>query len=476
MSRLVYALTCMLLSILLPVTVAAQAEEPVSILEDSVAVPSLLITEVQTESDEDANQEFVELANVSETEVVLDGIVIEYRSASGASWSVKAILLGTLPSNHTVVISSQGYQPDVSHSFFKDSGGQLAAAGGNIRLYRVNDQLVYDTVAWGSGEFGEGQPAAKASKGLTYQRKKAPNFIDTDDNFNDFSALESSAHSGEIVVEPVDEPPIDDPVDDPVDIPEEPPVEDPVDDPAEEGPNPLILEPIRINEFMVNPVSPETDANDEWIEFYNPNNTIFDLTGFMVQTGNSFNYKYIFADTIVEPFGYYVLRSSLSGLALSNSSGAVRLLDQDQVPVGFTVPYDEVEEGSSYNYVDGVWQWSITPTPLAANVIVKQPAPAPKVTKIASSKAAAAPKKATAVKAATAKTSTAKTATTKKTTAKATTSTTTEIPPVVQQSRPSLLAGLAVLAVLYGLYEYKDDLIACIEHYRRNVRTRRTNS
>jgi hypothetical protein len=43
----------------------------------------------------------------------------------------------------------------------------------------------------------------------------------------------------------------------------------------------------QISEVLPNPTPPATDAEGEFIELYNSNNNIFDLSGFSLQAGNT---------------------------------------------------------------------------------------------------------------------------------------------------------------------------------------------
>ena len=160
---------------------------------ESIPSPRVLISEIQTESSTDANQEFVELINVSGDAVDLSGWVVQYRAASGTSWADKALLSGLLYPNGSIVVSTQGYLLDVSSFFWTQAGGVLAATGGNVRLLPANSITPEDIVAWGTGIYGETVAASKAPKGSSINRKSVAGlFQDTNNNSQDFETLTPS--------------------------------------------------------------------------------------------------------------------------------------------------------------------------------------------------------------------------------------------------------------------------------------------
>ena len=148
----------------------------------------IVITELQTETDLNANDEFIELTNFSDGDIALDGWVVQYRSATGTSWQDKALLSGTLYVGGSIVVSTQGYNIDNSTFYWVTSGGQLASTGGNIRIIAPNSIIAEDTLAWGTGIYGEGAPSIKATKGKSLHRKSADSkFVDTNNNADDFA-------------------------------------------------------------------------------------------------------------------------------------------------------------------------------------------------------------------------------------------------------------------------------------------------
>ncbi|MBX4188567.1 lamin tail domain-containing protein, partial [Candidatus Saccharibacteria bacterium] len=130
----------------------------------------------------------------------------------------------------------------------------------------------------------------------------------------------------------------------------------------------------QISEVMPNPAPPVTDADGEFIELYNSNDKVFDLSGFMLQAGTTTVHKYTFPDgTMIEPHKFTAFYSADTGLSLSNSDGQVMLLDPGGNVLGKTDEYITAKDGYAWVSADGLWQWTTTSTPGAVNVIAAPP-------------------------------------------------------------------------------------------------------
>jgi hypothetical protein len=212
----------------------------------------------------------------------------------------------------------------------------------------------------------------------------------------------------------------------------------------------------QLSEILANPASPQTDSGDEFIELYNPNSKVFDLSGFMLQTASttsSTTHTYHFpVGTMIGPGGFRAFKSAQTHLSLSNGGGQIWLVD----PLGTTLdtcdPYPTAKDGQAWVDASGKWQWTLQPTPGSTNKVA---------TPIASS-------------------STSKTATVngKKVTAVATRGTSgntlgasTSAANVAAQPlsiHPLTLAVIILGALLYGAYEYRHDMALKYHQFRRN--------
>lgn len=215
-----------------------------------------------------------------------------------------------------------------------------------------------------------------------------------------------------------------------------------------------------ITELLPNPSGSGNDAADEFIELYNPNDTLFDLTGFSLQTGTTSLHTYKFPPGAgLSPHGFKTFYSSETGLSLSNSGSQAKLLDPSGNSISATGTYDTARDGLAWALANGKWYWTTRPTPGAANVISQPPA-----------------KKKTA-KGQSAKRKTAKSAAkTKSKKSKTTTSAASQTAGDQTPDMPIHVRSLALVgagAILYGAYEYRDDVKNKIYEFRSYLKTRR---
>lgn len=197
-----------------------------------------------------------------------------------------------------------------------------------------------------------------------------------------------------------------------------------------------------INELLPNPGSPATDANDEFIELYNPNDKPFDLTGFQFEVGVTTKYSWKFPDSTQLPGkSFTTFTSAQTGLSLSNTAGQARLLDPFGNTISNSEEYGSVKEDQAWALANNEWYFTVQPTPGRANVIGSSQSGA---TKAKSKTAATGVKSVKNVASATAGTPESNSLNT--------------VAPEVAQLHPSALASVAVLAVGYGAYEYKQDI------------------
>ncbi|HSX17836.1 MAG TPA: lamin tail domain-containing protein [Candidatus Saccharimonadales bacterium] len=219
----------------------------------------------------------------------------------------------------------------------------------------------------------------------------------------------------------------------------------------------------QLSELLPNPASPQSDATDEFVELYNPNSSPFDLSGFTLRTGTTtmHDFKFPSGQFILQPHEFRAFYAPQTGLSLANDGGKAELLDPSGNVLVQTDIYSTAKDGYAWVYADGLWQWTTTPTPNTTNIITAPPAPK-------SSSTAAATKKSSSTKSKTAaKGSKARSIASNSPTTGSPTSTTSNL-------HPAILAGIGGVAVLYALYEYRNDLANQLYRFRRNRSVRRT--
>lgn len=464
-----YYLIISLLFSLLPISKVNAQELPTA---------RILISELQTESEDSALDDFIEFTNISEDDVDVTGWEVQTKATGATSeWTKRVVLDGIIYAGGSIILSysdaSHPYLTEIASGHFSTG---LSTTGGHVRLFDTNLVIEEDKLGWGTATDAEVLPSPKPIKPYSLSRKSVDGLLtDTNNNLADFELSTPSPRADNFA--PEEELPVEEPVIPPEEAPsEEPPVEDieeipPVETVEETVSLPVL--PLRINEILPDPTSPDTDAEDEWIEIYNPNNEDVNLKNYKLQTGSKFSYSFTFVDTIIAANSYISISSGESNLVLSNSGGAVQLLDPFGVVMDILASYPDAEIGETYAWDGSMWTWTTTPSRDAENIIT-QPIIEPKVIKAAVKSV----KKSTTTKAATTKKKA--TTTTKVTKPKKQTSEREVFEDPVEIDNqpplhPSVLAGTGVLAILYGGYEYREDFQNRLFRLRRYLQVRRAN-
>ncbi len=430
----------------------------------------VIIVELQTGSLATGTEEFVELYNASGETVDVTDWVLQYRPATAAgNWTTKRkiacepVVAGCrveLVASSRLVIASYdiaaiaGEQP---------MSGGFADSGGHVRLVNLGattattDDVVSDILGYGAAatEAEGAQPtsAPPASKSLKRLVSEDGYFVDTNVNANDFLVGCDAPTPGELEQplpvspidcqeDPVEEPNPSDPEEtpDPTDIP---PGSDPTEQPGQ-GSGPITYLPVNITELLPDPESPAEDTTDEFIELFNPNTEAVNLKGYQLQSGTNYRYKYILPEVLIGPGQYLVVTSGESGLSLSNSGTMVRVLDPNDQVLDELANYGKSVAGQSWSKSeDGIWRWSVSPTPGQVNLVTLPPVKAAKT--------------ATAKKAATKTTAKPKVAAANKTSSTTAAEDAFEEPPAPPPNY-WLLAGVGSMALGYGLYEYRQGI------------------
>jgi hypothetical protein len=342
-----------------------------------------------------------------------------------------------------------------------------------------------DLVGWGTALYPEGQSATYASAGSSLVRKitDSGSYIDTDDNKNDFDISSSPSPESDnlapnMTVDPVAA------QEDPIDSPDQQsqPTEQTEIPSAIEAPQQLestqTVEEIaqetnvsvEITELLPDPVSPATDANDEYVELHNLSDQPIELNNFKLQTGNSYTYSYTISGQVLLPNGYMVLYSEQSGLVLSNSGSRARLISPNGSVISETDSYVNAKPGQAWSLVNGVWTWTTSPTAGNDNILTVPLTVTKTATTNKTSKPKAAKKVVTAKKKQPAKPKTTKAQKDKKDKAAVNGASTSGDGDGGGSSSIHrwVIAGLGLLAVGYALYEYKDDIASKFRQFRTN--------
>lgn len=422
----------------------------------------VVISEVQTGSANDASKEFIELYNPLSARQLLDGWTIEYCSASGTSWTKKATLAGYVAGHGYYLVSTSGYLTSDSSM----SSG-LASTGGHVRIKDTLGQII-DTVGWGTAGHAETKPIDAPVAGGSIERLPgrlspvAGNGQDNDDNSLDFvlrdlaepqntaSSLEDPVNLPAPEVEPVDTTPVEDVIITP----------------------PTYLA-VQITEALPDPASPLSDAKDEFIELYNPNNQAINLKGYVLRSGSGFKNFYTIGDVSIDPGAYLSFYSVDTSLSLPNSGSAVEVLDPLGNILDVTDAYPSAKTGQAWADIDGVWKWTLDPTPNSANILSIVQADVKQAASIAVKKATSSTKKSSSKKSA-AKKSAAKSSKTTTKKSKTKSSQTGILASTAAIAEPSPLAHWLLITagcftIMYAIYGFRHDLYNYYIKSYRNI-------
>lgn len=495
----------MLCSALLLISpVSAVAETGADADAEAPVLPSdVIISEVQTGAAA-AGDEFVEIFNASQEEVDITGWQIRYANAGNETTTLLATAAG--PDGQPVLLPPGGYYAFYTASVTITGNGQvysasLAKTDKTVALFEADlptcQLIAADAVAWAlptaGATKGEGQPLDSTAintkeKLLRRFQDAAGNYVDTNNNAFDFvisepGVLATPGAGGhpvlaegtvlpevgagsafapvaipDCVVEPGEtEPPVTPPGESP------PSVTEPPQGTGGSGPQPSVpaanigLKPPLLSEFLPNPAKPQTDKNDEFIELYNSNDKTFDLSGYVLEVGLKTKRRHtIAAGTKIKPKSFLALFSADTKLALSNGGSMVALVDPLGRVLAVSQPYASAKDGQAWVLANGKWQWTTKPTPNALNVVS-----APAV-KSAKTKAASSTRPSNAAGG-------------------------TQSGGSGEEAReleafgaaqsaplhPGVLALITLSALLYGAYEYRNDMANRIYQFRSNRAARR---
>lgn len=393
----------------------------------------ILIAEVLMDNQDSASAEFVELRNPNSKSVAVDGWQLEYLSSSGTDWLAKASLEGNIQAFDSLLIATDqlGIESDIQMS----SG--LARTGGHIR---VLDELgiEIDKLGWGAAENPETTAAMDSLKGQSLKRSvdEDGQFVDSDNNLSDFFVSDSPSPSMSSIQQEACEVPKED---------EE--ILDPVPDPPS---HPVSNANLVLTELLIDPVAPATDKEDEFVEIYNPNGFPVQIEGYVIETGSDFNYSYVLPSYNLAANEYLAIFSIDSGLTLSNSGGAARLLAPNLSVIDETEPYEKAQAGKSWSLIGNGWFWTES-SPHGENIGPMTEDQADVLTKREVQSFI----------------STGSSGQTTDTVARSV----YEDPETLNTLNTKVLVSVGLVAIGYALYEYRTEISRGIEKFRRNFET-----
>lgn len=356
-------------------------------------VEDVVITEVQIggAGSSAASQEFVELYNPTDEVVDVTGWRLQKHASESADgcasgWQDRIVNEDQEDKEISGSIQPRGYFLLVTQEYIdaKESAGEnleyngifssALASSGHVRIgyedVLSGEFIEMDKLGWGEAQCAEGElPAEGPAGGQSLKRfvDEDGDFIDTDINGDDFTLSDTPSPES---TQPTDgETDDDESIDDPEEGDEDSNPDEGEENNEEQPPEdePITYLPVQITELLPDPGSPKTDADDEFIEIYNPNDEPVDLEGYILETGKEFNYGASLPSVTLETGQYIAIYSGDSGLVLANSGGAARISDPDGTVIDQT-EYGKSKTDEAWAYIGSGWEFTNRPTPGSANL------------------------------------------------------------------------------------------------------------
>lgn len=337
------------------VVLAVALANTVPVFSESVSLtqePTLIISEVKVRKDVDGYDEYIELYNASSNAVVLSEYELQYFNSTNPS-------SGQQPISAPVNSDSQNVLPPGKFFVLAKDSSQIQASlaspftslsdtAGRLKLVDPSGAVISEA-AWTSSSSQAVPPVVL----VTSSNAVGKSITRSNDNSGapmaegTLTLAQVSPHSDALEMLPVDEPS--------------------EDNPSDDEQTPVYLSVV-LSEFFIDPVSPQTDGDDEFVELFNPYEHALDLDGYVIKTGSNLQYSYIINGVVLQPGEYWAFYSSEGNITLANSGGQVQVCDPDGNPVSNVAKYEEAEAGKSWSKVGDLWQWTSNVTPASINI------------------------------------------------------------------------------------------------------------
>jgi len=138
--------------------------------------------------------------------------------------------------------------------------------------------------------------------------------------------------------------------------------------PIEDGPLYVYIEGVVFNEILPSPDGP--DAENEWIEIYNQNNSEVDLSGCIIQD-TAGSTKIYTLNTKIPAYGYLVFLRPETKITLNNDGDGLTFLSPNREIID-SITFGKASLDQSYNRTESGWTWTTNLTPGEKNIIPQE--------------------------------------------------------------------------------------------------------
>lgn len=322
----------------------------------AAASPAILIAQVAPNG-EGATHEYVSIYNNSDADVDVTGWCLAYNGSTSkpgciavpddTTRMILAARTHTTFASTAFVTAHEGFEPQARPPFTPG----LADSGGTISL--INPEgIAVDSFTW----------AAKLIPGTVYQRVVNSDgaMADTDIDTVDFSAVPF------VLPETLGLYEYTAPIDLCSNIPD---AQATIpygylqadDGTCEPAPTELETATIDITELLPNPAS--YDTGQEFVELYNPNDKVVNLSGYRLELGPGYTKSHVFTNVTLRPDSYATFSDAELGFSLPNTTGSLRLINPAGETVSETGVYGDAPEAESWASLGTGWQFTDVATP-----------------------------------------------------------------------------------------------------------------
>lgn len=329
----------------------------------NAASTGIVMTRIQAGGNGAATQEFIVLYNNSDDEVDISGWCLTNKNSTTiACFTVAPGEARYLPSHAHAAVVSNSYAslnaavvPTVSYAPISQSSGSITGSADTISLLDHTGTLV-DRQSW----------TTSLAAGMQFERRStgAPGVYQDTDAAADWNMTQSGVlPNDETVVDTtsVDICPNIDAIQLLLPVGKEiNAVGECVDQ---------VVVQIEVTEILPNAVG--TDAGNEFIELYNPNDFAVQLSDYVLYVGPQLNEKYALPIGVtIGAHEYKSFTNNDINFNLLNTSSKVLLALKNGIVVSEVLPYQSPKEGQSWAFIDGMWQYTDYPTPGRENVFL----------------------------------------------------------------------------------------------------------
>jgi len=283
-----------------------------------------------------ANDEWIELYNNTEGPIDLDGWQLVTQDGTP-----KINLSGTIPANGFYLLERTDDTTVPNVPADRIYSGALENAGETLELYDNFGNLIDrldDSGGWSAGDNSTKQTMERKTDG-NWQTSQNPEGTPKDKN--------------SIVIQAEPQPKTE---------PEKPAVEEPT---IEVGLQQTYPTGIVFNEILPSPEGP--DAEEEWLEIFNQNDSEISLANWKISDTIGVIKTYTFPEeTKILPERYLVLARPVSKITLNNEGDGLKIIQPDGKTADY-VEYTKAPKGRSFNRTATGWVWSDVLTPGSLN-------------------------------------------------------------------------------------------------------------